>query len=169
MSDRVDTRDATGEGAGRPALQFEPPRILPPHWFVAAIGAIALTGVLPGPALLASPWRWAGVIPIVAGVALAIAASRQFTAAGTNIVPLTRSTALVTDGAFRLSRNPMYTGMVLALLGLALVTDSLFALLVAGVFTLVIRNRFVRREEVLMAQTFGADYDRYRQRVRRWL
>ncbi len=57
----------------------------------------------------ALPWRWT--------------ASRQFAVVGTNIVPLTHSSSLVTNGAFALTRNPMYFGMVLALIGTALLLN----------------------------------------------
>ena len=103
------------------------------------------------------------------GVVIAVQASRQFAAADTNIVPLTRSTTLVTDGVFARSRNPMYLGMVLFLGGLALMMDNPWAWVVVLAFWIIIRLAFIRREEILMQATFGEAYDTYRSKVRRWL
>ncbi len=76
---------------------------------------------------------------------------------------------LVTDGAFAYSRNPMYLGMVLALFGITLLLDRVSPSLVLVPFTLVIRLKFIRFEEPLMEQTFGATYTTYKSSVRRWL
>ena len=82
---------------------------------------------------------------------------------------MSESTALVTDGVYAYSRNPMYLGMVMFLAGLALVMDNLLGWVVVIVFSLIIRYAFIRREELLMAQTFGDDYHAYQARVRRWI
>ena len=100
---------------------------------------------------------------------MAVVASRQFTVVGTNIVPLTRSSSLVTNGAFALTRNPMYLGMVLALIGTALLLNAPWPWLVPCAFAAVLYFRFIRHEEALMAQTFGDAYLQYKQRVRRWI
>ncbi len=122
-----------------------------------------------GPALLADPWPWLGLIPIGVGVALAAAASRQFARAGTNIVPLTKSTALVTTGAFARSRNPMYLGMNLALSGLAVILNEPWPWLVLPAFLALLYLRFIRHEEALMEATFGDEYRAYRAKVRRFI
>lgn len=124
---------------------------------------------LTGGGLLGNPLKYVGVVPMVIGVALAVMASRQFSAVGTNIIPLSESTALVTDGAFNWMRNPMYTGMTAFLAGLALVLDNLIVWLVVVAFFVLIRQLFVMREEQLMQQTFGDDYTAYLGRVRRWV
>ncbi len=63
----------------------------------------------------------------------------------------------------------MYTGMVLALAGTALIMNGAIAWLVVIAFTAVIRLRFIRTEELLMEQTFGDDYLAYKASVRRWI
>ena len=146
-----------------------PPKILPPHYFVLSLALIIGIGVLEGGNLLPSPWQYLGVLPIVIGVLIATQGSRLFAKAGTNIIPFTESSALVTTGVFAYSRNPMYTGMVLALAGTALIMNGLLAWLVLIAFTAIIRTMFIRNEEVLMEQTFGEDYLAYKADVRRWL
>jgi protein-S-isoprenylcysteine O-methyltransferase Ste14 len=148
---------------------MQPPKILPPHYFVLSIVLMLGIALLTGRGLVGNPLIYAGVIPMLIGVALAAKAARQFGAAGTNIIPLSQSTALVTDGAFNWMRNPMYTGMIAFLAGLALVLDSLGVWPVVVVFFVLIRQLFVMREEQLMVQTFGDEYSAYQGRVRRWV
>jgi len=146
-----------------------PRRINPPHYFLISLVAMLVLSRLPGALLLPGRWNWLGLVPIVAGIALAVRASQLFARAGTNIVPLTQSSALVIDGPFARTRNPMYLGMLLALTGFAIVLDSAWPWLVLPVFYAVIRLRFVRHEERLMEATFGDAYRAYRSRVRRFI
>ena len=146
-----------------------PPKLLPPHYFVLSLILIIGIGWMDTSTLLASPWPLFGILPILLGVGLAAQGSRLFARAGTNIVPFTESTALVTDGVFRFSRNPMYTGMILALIGTALLANSLFAWLILIPFVAIIRGFFISNEERLMEETFGEEYLSYKGSVRRWL
>jgi protein-S-isoprenylcysteine O-methyltransferase Ste14 len=148
-----------------------PRKINPPHYFLAALLVLLALRWLPVSAfdVLPSPWPWLGVVPIGIGLALAFAGAGRFSRAGTNIVPLTPSTALVTDGPFRFSRNPMYLGMTSILVGGALIANRPLPWIVVPIFFAVLRLRFVRHEEVLMEATFGDAYRAYKARVRRWL
>ena len=148
---------------------MQPPKILPPHYFLLSLVLmLGLTFVLEQH-LIGSRWAYIGAIPMLVGAALAASAARQFSSAGTNIIPLTKSTALVTDGVFAYTRNPMYTGMILVLAGFALVLDNPWCWVVVGVFFLIVRQLFILREEPLMHETFGDDYSSYQSRVRRWI
>lgn len=146
-----------------------PPKILPPHYFVAALVAMIGLGFTTAGSLLPAPWFLLGILPIVLGVGLAVWGSRLFAQAGTSIIPFTESTALVTSGAFVYSRNPMYTGMILALAGTALLLNNPLCWLVLIPFVLIIQLGFVRHEEKLMTQTFGQAYLDYKETVRRWI
>jgi len=146
-----------------------PRRINPPHYFLLALVIMLALAWLPGEPVMAAPWYYAGAIVLIGGIAVAVVASRQFAVVGTNIVPLTRSSSLVTNGAFALTRNPMYVGMVLVLIGTALLLNRPWPWLVPCAFTAVLYFRFIRHEEALMAQTFGDAYLQYKQRVRRWI
>jgi protein-S-isoprenylcysteine O-methyltransferase Ste14 len=147
-----------------------PRRVNPPHYFFMALVAIAALAWVPvGDPVMPPPWRWLGVLPLALGALSAIAAAGRFARAGTNIVPLTRSTALVTDGPFARSRNPMYLGMTLVLAGIAWLSNAWLPWLVVPAFVLVLTLRFIRHEERLMEATFGDAYRDYRARVRRWI
>jgi protein-S-isoprenylcysteine O-methyltransferase Ste14 len=75
----------------------------------------------------------------------------------------------VTNGWFRYTRNPMYLGIVLGCVGLAILLGSLGAWLPLPEFILILRVRFIRGEEALLEDTFGEEYLRYKSKVRRWL
>lgn len=97
------------------------------------------------------------------------AAMRSFGRAKTSMVPFKPSRALVTDGPYRFTRNPMYVGMAFLYVALAFALGLLWPL-AALPFVLLAVDRFViAREEPYLERTFGEDYRAYRERVRRWL
>ena len=79
------------------------------------------------------------------------------------------TTAIVTDGPYRFTRNPIYLGMFLGLVGLAIAFDNLWLLAMLVPFALAIRYGVVAREETYLEGKFGEVYTAYRSRVRRWL
>lgn len=149
---------------------MEPPKIMPPHYFFGFLALMVGLDFVPvAEPLIPVPWHWLGAVPVVAGLAIAVVAAGLFRKAGTNIVPLTRSTVLVTDGPFAYSRNPMYLSMTLALAGVAMLLNSGLPFLALPVFVCILFYRFIRHEETLMAETFGEAYLTYCARVRRWV
>ena len=70
---------------------------------------------------------------------------------------------------YRFTRNPIYLGMVLGLIGLAIAFNSLWLLITLAPFALVIRYGVITREEAYLERKFGDVYRHYRARVRRWL
>ena len=105
----------------------------------------------------------------LAAVVFLAGALGLFRAARTRPEPWKPTTAIVTGGVYRVTRNPMYVSMALACAGLALAADSLsgLALLVPAVF--VIHTGVILREERYLEAKFGAEYLAYKARVRRWL
>ncbi len=145
-------------------------RILPPIYFFAAMGLmVALDRFLPLVTLIEPPYSTLGWAPFSLGVVIVIVGKRQFDRAGTTIKPFETSTALVTQGIFAFSRNPIYLCMMLGLIGFFVVLGSLAPLVVVPVFFLIIRTGFVAVEEAMLEETFGDAYRDYKGRVRRWL
>jgi protein-S-isoprenylcysteine O-methyltransferase Ste14 len=130
---------------------------------------LALHLMVPLAVVVPWPWSLAGIAVMVAGGVLAVVAERRFKQAGTTVKPFDRSSALVTTGPFRYSRNPMYVGLLAMLAGLWLLLGTLTPLVVPPVFFGLIRQRFVMVEERALALQFGAAYEDYRGKVRRWL
>ncbi|OBH01950.1 hypothetical protein A5696_12750 [Mycobacterium sp. E2699] len=87
----------------------------------------------------------------------------------TAILPGGSTNAVLRSGPFRVSRNPLYLGLIALDAGLALLTPSVWALLFVPVGVAVLRWGAIGPEERYLAAKFGADYDAYRTSVRRWL
>ncbi len=122
------------------------------------------------PVNIARPVQIVLVLTLVAGgLAVVLAAMRRFARAGTRVEPWAPSSAIVSDGIYRVSRNPMYVGMALVMLGLGLIIGSPMSLAMVAVALLIVDRFVIRREEAYLEAKFGADYRDYRQRVRRWL
>lgn len=142
-----------------------PPVIL----LVALLAEFALHRYLPIATVLPPPWHLAGIGLIVAGVLIIAVPVSAFFREKTTIRPFHDSAALVVTGPYRLSRNPMYVGMVAALLGVAVLTGSLSPFVVPVLFVPVLNARVIRHEEAMLDARFGDAYRDYRRRVRRWL
>jgi len=115
------------------------------------------------------PRTWIGVLLFAAGFALLIWAFVTFRKAGTNVQTSEPATAVVERGPYGFSRNPIYSGMFLALAGLAIGLNSLWVLAMLVPFYLVIRYGVVAREEAYLERKFGKTYLDYKSRVRRWI
>lgn len=130
-----------------------------------------LSWLLPEPGL---PWlgearRYLAFGLIALGLVMDAAAVGLFHTLGTRPEPWKPTTALATDGLYRLTRNPMYLGFALIHIGLALALNSLWALAMLMPCLMVVDRAVIAREERYLAARFGAEYDTYRKRVRRWL
>ncbi len=112
-----------------------------------------------------------GLAAMAAGLGLKIAAALAFRARGTTVNPISpeRSAALVVDGLYRVTRNPMYLGSALILAGWALHLGAWVAVLTVPFFVLYMNRFQIGPEERALSALFGADYDAYRARVRRWI
>ena len=142
---------------------------LPPVWMLG-FGAAAWVAakVVPFASFSGPPARTAGLAIAAAGIALAVWASVHFARSRTTIEPREQPTTLLATGPFRINRNPIYTGMALVLLGWAIGLGALSAILAVLPFPWVIDRRFVRGEEALLRETFGAEAEAYIAETRRW-
>lgn len=113
--------------------------------------------------------RGLAVAGLVIGFGLEAAAAGLFRRARTAVQPWKPSTALVTGGIYRLTRNPIYVGMAIIYAALAIGMDSLAALVLLLPCLLVIDRFVIAREEQYLQARFGPAYLAYTQEVRRWL
>ena len=155
----------------KPAQGQRPRRIIyPPVWLVIGLIVIFVADqYLPLQRFTGAIPQALGSIAIVAGLLLLVLAGGLFKKADTELIPFREVRALVTDGVYRFTRNPMYLGMALILLGTACTTGTVAGLLVVPVFMVIIELRFVRPEEAMLRGIFGEEFDAYCARVRRWL
>lgn len=110
-----------------------------------------------------------GIVGIVLGFGVIFWARTLFRRAQTPLRPGERATALVTSGPYRLSRNPMYAGVVVMLLGIALCVGSLPMLIPPIGFFALMSLVFIPSEEQRLRETFGDSYITYTMKVRRWI
>ena len=110
-----------------------------------------------------------GAAVAVLSLAMGMIGFRQLRRAGTNVRPDRPTTALVRDGIYRYSRNPLYTGMALLYAGIAFAADSLWALALLVPVLLIVRYGVIAREEAYLERKFGDDYRNFAASVRRWL
>jgi protein-S-isoprenylcysteine O-methyltransferase Ste14 len=147
--------------------------IKPPLLFLGALGlGCALSLMLPLGTELGSANRSAlavGLAFLAAGFALAVFAGRSFHLAGTSVVPGEPATALVATGPYRITRNPIYIGFVLAYFGLAVMLTSAWVLLLLIPVLVILQRGVVEREEAYLERHFGEAYRKYKARVPRWL
>ena len=145
-------------------------RALPPTYFFAAMAAaFLLHALLPVAHIVRFPWSLAGALPIVVGIWLNLAADRALKTHGTTVKPFEESTALIAEGPYKVSRHPMYLGMILIVLGLARLLGTLSPFVVVPVLWILLERCFVHIEEQKTERRFGPDWQRYRKLVRRWL
>lgn len=110
-----------------------------------------------------------GAAIIFAALLIAISAVRAMRRAKTAVNPSQPTTAIVAEGAFRFSRNPIYLSMTLLYFGIALLFNSFWAVLLLPPLIAIVEIGIIRREEIYLKQKFGDEYLRYKGRVRRWL
>jgi protein-S-isoprenylcysteine O-methyltransferase Ste14 len=146
------------------------PRDVPPLWLLGALLTIAaLHWLWPVGTVLTGRWTWFGWELAGACALLTLGSAWLFWRRKTGIRPFHEATTLVAAGPFRFTRNPMYVGMVGLVAGIALGLGTLTPLVVPPLFWFVLDRRFVRHEERFLRARFGAAYDDYCRRVRRWL
>lgn len=146
-----------------------PPPLIYLAGLALGLGADWLLG-LPGlPEREGGGGLWLGLAFGGGGLALIAWAAGRFIKAGTALPPHRPSSALVTEGPYARSRNPIYLGMALVYLGVVCATASLGILLFFPLVILVMEFGVIRREEHYLERRFGQAYRDYKAAVRRWL
>ena len=145
-------------------------RIPPPLYYAAGLaGGMAANGFRALPLGGRPATAVAGALATALGMGLAVAAVAAMIRHRTTIVPHHPVATLLTGGAYRLSRNPMYTALAIAYLGLALLLDSWWPLALWPLVILAVRHLVIGPEEEYLTRRFGQTYTDYQTRVRRWL
>lgn len=146
-------------------------KLPPPLWALIYTGlCAALSAVLGWPRLLGASLTALGVILVLLGVILAAWAALLFRREKTEINPISPANRkLVRSGPFRLTRNPMYLGLVIVTLGVAVWVGA-WPMFLAPIAVAATANWVhIPFEEEKMRRQFPADFDAYARRVRRWI
>ena len=145
-------------------------KIMPTTWLLVGILlTVALRLLLPVPAVVPRPWHLLGLIPLALGVVANLSADGAFRRAATTVKPYEEPSALIEAGAFRVTRNPMYLGFVLILLGVAALLRAAAPFVVVPAFAILMDRGYIAHEERALAERFGPRWEAYRGATRRWL
>jgi protein-S-isoprenylcysteine O-methyltransferase Ste14 len=142
----------------------------PPMIFLAGlIVGFALEALLPGVDLPAGVEWVIGALLVVAGLGLLLWFNTLFNRSGTAVEPWKPTTAIVTTGPYRFTRNPAYLGMALTYVGIAAMSSAAWVLLPLPIVLAIVDRGVIAREERYLERKFGEEYLAYKRRVRRWL
>ncbi len=147
------------------------PGVIAPPLLIYAVAfgeALLLHALVPLPVGSGLISAFGGTLLIAAGILLARGAFRAMGLAGTSANPYGSATALVTQGPFRWTRNPLYLAQTFLYIGMAMALNTLWPLVCLPVVLLVMRYGVIAREERRLERQFGAVYQAYAARVRRW-
>jgi protein-S-isoprenylcysteine O-methyltransferase Ste14 len=146
---------------------------IPPPVYMLLIGVLMwlLNRYLPIITVFPEHWRKLALLPILLAILLDATALIQFFRAHTSFNPIhpEKSKQLVTTGLYRLSRNPMYLGLLCWLIGWGILLGSLSCFLMLPMFIWLITTQQIIPEEAILAEKFAEQYQTYQQSVRRWL
>jgi protein-S-isoprenylcysteine O-methyltransferase Ste14 len=158
------------EPAQAPAVDSPAVLVFPP---LLALGVLLIGAgahlLHPVPLSPRLPARVAGSLLATAAAWTALAARAAMARAGTNVNPRLPATAIVTDGPYRFTRNPMYLSLCLLNLGMGLLLCDLVPVLLTAGLAAVLHYGVIVREERYLGRKFAGAYSAYRGRVRRWL
>ena len=145
-------------------------KILPPVLMLIFLAAAFLMNrliTLRVPA--ADAVRIAGWAILLVGFALGFAALRELNRAGTSPIPHEPSTSVVTSGVYSFTRNPIYLGFVLIVIGLPLILSNPWGLILIPVMIPAFNELVIKHEEIYLEKKFAGIYTAYKARVRRWV
>ncbi len=115
------------------------------------------------------PFTLLGIIPILIGIILNLAADSSLKKNNMTVKPLLESEVLITTGVFKITRNPMYLGFVLILLGIAVLLGSILPFIVLILFAVFLDIVFINYEEKKLENIFEGKWLEYKNSVRRWI
>ena len=148
-----------------PGVIAPPPLI----YGVPLVAGVYIDRTDPFPMMPAQYAKWIGLAMIAGGIVLMVFAGIQFWRKHTSVIPYVPTTAIIQSGPFRISRNPIYVADTLCYVGVAILFNTAWPLLLLPLVLLVIQRGVILREERYLEQKFGDEYNGYKLRVRRWL
>ncbi len=155
-----------------PEETVDNPRVIafPPALFAGTLTiGLLLQSIFPVPLLPRLIAIASSVVILVGAALVAISAFRAMRRAQTAVNPSQPTTAIVSNGAFSFSRNPIYLSLTLLYIGISLLFNALWGLLLLLPLMIVVQNGVINREEHYLEQKFGDEYLRYKTSVRRWI
>lgn len=110
-----------------------------------------------------------GILLIITGVIFLIPALNRFIKSRNTVITAKPANSLQTEGVFAISRNPMYLSLLLLYTGISLLLGNWWCIILLPVLFLINQEYIIKREEHYLGRRFGAEYQDYKSKVRRWL
>lgn len=124
---------------------------------------------IPLPFIPSMMWRNVGLLLTFIGFLLGIGAFIEFRRARTSLDPHGSAKQVVTSGIYRFTRNPIYLGFLLMVIGLPLNSGLIWGIIMAPLYMIVMTRLVIEREESYLEKKFKGQYTSYKSRVRRWI
>ncbi len=153
----------TAEKKDAPAVIMLPPTLVLLH----VMAGITLDWAIP--VNFGHAWGWPGLVLLGASFALTAWSKKLFRKSGTNVPPNQPALAIVKDGPYRFTRNPMYLSFMMGFIGLSFLADAPMMLLLAVPLFFILDRRVIVPEEEYLTAKFGETYLDYKKQVRRWI
>ncbi len=145
-------------------------KIMPPSYFYLLLIILLITHfVFPKVSWIPSPIRYIGILPILYGIILNLWTDHLFKILSTTVKPYEFPSTLIMTGPFKISRHPMYVGMLSILLGTAIICGTILTLFYPILFIILMEMLFIPFEEQNLTQLFDEKYHQYKKRTRRWI
>ena len=145
-------------------------KILPPtYFFICLIISALLFYTVPLTQIIRYPFNLIGFLFFIVGAGLNIWTDQLLKKEQTTVKPFGKPAALIQTGPFKFSRNPMYLGMALLLLGFELILGSVTSFVGVILFVAAMEMVFIPKEEKILQEQFGEEYLAYKKKVGRWV
>jgi len=142
--------------------------IQPPRYFIVLLILIIFTYFIPIK-IIPNYYNYLGIILILFGVIINLWTDQLFKKAKIDVKYHKIPNRLIVSGPFKISRNPMYFGMLLILLGIGVLIGNLVSFIFPIIFVIIINYNFIPIEEKNMEKRFGKEYLKYKHKVRMWI
>ncbi len=138
-------------------------------FLICIVFMIAIKSIVIFKVIIPQPFNYVGIVPVVAGALMMMVVSKVFNQLNTEIHTFRQPKKLVTTGLFKISRNPIYLGFTIMLVGVWVLLGTLLPIIGCLVFIVIADLWYIPYEERTMEQIFGNEYLAYKTKVRRWL
>lgn len=144
--------------------------ITPPRLYqLFLVLMLLLYFLFPALVIITYPLKILGIVLLIGGAYLALTAKRVFKLTGNPILPSASPKTLLTAGPFSFTRNPMYLGITIGLLGVSILTGSVINFVFPALFMFIMNRYFIPAEEENLKDEFGEQFEEYKRQTRKWL
>ena len=141
----------------------------PVYLYSAVIFMLILHFLIPLLDFISYPFTLLGIIPLIIGFIINLLADSTFKRENTTVKPILETRVLITNGIFNLTRNPMYLGFGMILIGIAILLGTFTPFIIVTGYLIFLDIVFIRFEEQKLEQKFGDKWLEYKNNVRRWI